>query len=98
MLTPSRFHWYPYVGTGVPNHVPVVQESVCPTVAVPEATGATVFAGINLIVPNDADVALAEPEAFVAVTVTVISAAVSNATSVYVLAVAPLILAPARFH
>ena len=78
--------------------MPVVQESVWPTVAVPDATGATALDGVKLIVPNEAEVALAEPEAFVAVTVTVISVAVSNATSVYVLAVAPLILAPARFH
>lgn len=39
------YHWYVYVGIGVPIHVPVVLDSVCPTTAVPEMTGATVFDG-----------------------------------------------------
>ena len=39
------YHWYVYVGIGVPMHVPVVLDSICPTTAVPEMTGATVFDG-----------------------------------------------------
>jgi hypothetical protein len=41
----TRCHWYVYVGVGMPDQVPVVQLKVCPNVAVPETTGATVFAG-----------------------------------------------------
>lgn len=62
--------------------MPVLEVSTCPTAVVPVITGTTVLDGVKFIVPNEADVALALPEAFVAVTVTVIKAAVSNATSV----------------
>ena len=41
----QRCHWYEYAGVGVPVHVPVVEVSDAPTVAVPETVGGAVFAG-----------------------------------------------------
>ena len=78
--------------------MPVVQESVCPTVAVPDATGATVFAGNHITAPSELELADEDPAVLVPVTVQEINAAASAATSRYVLEVALLILDPSRFH
>jgi hypothetical protein len=42
---PSRSHEYANVRSGTPVQVPVEHDSVCPTVGVPDRTGAAVFTG-----------------------------------------------------
>jgi hypothetical protein len=67
----QRRHWYVYVNGGVPDHVPVVAESVCPSCAVPVIAGSAVLLGVaapTVAVGLDADVA--EPPLFEAVTAT----------------------------
>jgi hypothetical protein len=48
ILEPARCHWYVNVGVGAPVQVPLVVLKVCPTVAVPDTTGATVLMGAEL--------------------------------------------------
>ena len=56
----------------VPVHVPVVELNVCPTVAVPLTTGATVLTGVaNVVMLLLAALGLLVPAALVAVTVNV---------------------------
>jgi hypothetical protein len=61
-------HWYEKVGAGVPVHVPFVVVKVCPATAVPETTGATVFAGATATAAVEFEFADEDPAEFVPVT------------------------------
>ena len=61
-------HWYVKVIVDVPVQVPFVVDSVCPEIAVPETTGATVFAGAVVTTAVELEFADAEPAVFVPVT------------------------------
>src|SRR5512135_2116767 len=81
------------VDVGLPLHVPLFAVSVEPIAGVPVMLGAVV--GVGAVVPETtadaAEVALPEPSAFFAVTVTRSVWPTSPAAAVYVAAVAPAI-------
>src|SRR5688500_7213722 len=84
------------VGAGVPVHVPFVAVSTWPTVVVPLIVGTPVLAGSAPAAAIAADwivVADAVPATFVPVTTARMVVPTSPATSTYVLAVAPPMLA-----
>ena len=83
----------------MPVQVPVVAVNVCPTVAVPDTTGATVLTGTAAATELVAlELADALPALLLAVTTQRTALPTSAPTNVYVLLVAPLILTPARCH
>src|ERR687884_2385544 len=98
----QRRHWYAKVIVGVPVHVPTDALSVWPSTAVPEITGGDVFAGgAGVATTVAAELELAEPAAFVAVTATRNVEPTSPDTSWYVAPVAPATseqFAPAESH
>jgi hypothetical protein len=96
IVEPFAVHAYAYpVGTGV--QLPVVHESVEPTVVVPLTAGSAVFVGAATVTVVAAEVAPVEPPAFVAVT-TQRSCTPTASTITYVGLVAPEIVEPFAVH
>src|SRR5438093_13100937 len=88
----QRFHWYAYE-VGLPLHEPVELAKTCEICAEPLICGGAALVGTvsTVTVPVAADVADADPLAFVAVTVRRSVAPPSAETSAYEDAVAPII-------
>jgi hypothetical protein len=94
-LVLQRSHWYAYEIGAVPDQDPELADSTWPDWAVPEIVGRAVFdgaAGAACTTAVCADVAVADPAEFDAVTATRIVEPTSAETSVYAAAVAPEIL------
>src|SRR3954454_3980113 len=92
----QRCHWWVMSIGPVPVQVPSPAVSVAPSLPLPETVGAPVLAGASATTASvGADVAFAEPPAFVPVTATRIAWPTSAGLSTYVEAEAPAMSAQA---